>query len=122
MTYHPLNPHPDTPDLVKRFLRDHVDMQFHDVHVMLRLPMYEYGLDAGCNFASVNILLALVSGMSSVLYTTNLRGDANHFQGVLKGHYRWSEELQTPPVGSSVTKQDGAKILYEVLRNPLVHE
>jgi hypothetical protein len=122
MSYHPLNPAPNTPDPVKIFLRDHVDMQFHDVHVLLRLPMHEQGLDAGCNFAAANVLLALIGGMSRVLYKTKLRGDENHFKGVLKDYYPWGDELKTPLIGDSVTQEEGADILYEVVRNPLVHE
>src|SRR5262245_3373789 len=121
MTYNPLNPDPHTPNPVINFLRDHVQMQLHDVHVMLRLPMPEYELDAGCNFTAVNMLLALVSGISTVLYN-GTGGSGKRFRDAMEMYYPWSEELREPAIlGNPITPKDGARLLYDIFRNPLAH-
>jgi hypothetical protein len=131
MSYYPLNPHPNTPDPVKIFLRDHVDMQFHDVHIMLRLPLPAQGLDAGCNFAAAHVLLALISGVAMVLfYKKNddfgkpvTSGSGARFKEVLKQYYPWDDALRIPhPSSIPVTMQERIDVLYDLLRNPLAHE
>jgi len=109
---------PYTSQPVVDFIRRHVDMQFHDVHVMLRLPLSsEYELDAGCNFASANWLLTLISGISTVLYKQT--GDAGErFIESLVNYYPWQYEPE-PPQG--VGAQEGAHLLYDLFRNPLAH-
>jgi hypothetical protein len=43
------------PQSIKDFVKQHVDMQMHDVHTMLRLALVEEsGMEGGCNFASVS--------------------------------------------------------------------
>ena len=80
-----------TPELVKDFIRFQVDMQFHDIHCMLRLPLPEPGLNAGCNFAAANTLLILVSGISTVLYKQT--GDSGkRFIRALEDCYPWDCE------------------------------
>ena len=49
--------------------RLHVDMQLHDVHTMLRLPIRDQpGMEGGCNFASVSVLCSVVAGASTVFF------------------------------------------------------
>ena len=53
MAYIDLRIHPATPRRVVHFIRKHVDMQFADVHAMIRLPIdTDDGLKAECNFAA----------------------------------------------------------------------
>ena len=49
MAYIPLDINPHTPAKVEDFIRRHVDMLFHDVHCMMRLPIPAQDLGAGCN-------------------------------------------------------------------------
>jgi len=115
MAYQQLLLDPRTPRAVADFIRRHVDMQFHDVHVMLRLPLPEHELDAGCNFASANWLLTLISGLSTVIYKQT--GDSgDRFKETLVNYYPWDHE---PLHG--VKAQEGAHLLYELFRNPLEH-
>ncbi len=102
MAYQQLDINPNTPVKVKHFARGHVDMLFHDVHCMMRLPIPAQDLGAGCNFAAATFLLDLISGISTALYST-AGGSGAHFKGVLKGYYPWEME---PPGG--VDAQSGS--------------
>jgi hypothetical protein len=115
MAYKRLSLSVDTPQNVENFIRYGVeDLYFRDVHCMLRLPLVEYGLDAGCNFAATNFLLSLVGGVSTVFY--DQKGlDDEKYRGVLHDHYPWDEEPQGLGV-ESVTD-----VLYRTYRNPLAH-
>ena len=118
MSYQPLTLDEKTPSVVERFVRQHLEMQFHDIHCMLRLPLPEVDIKAGCNFAVANSLLSLVSGLSAFL-TENIDTSGNSgskFKEVLLNYYPW--DLQ-PPVNS--TKERSVDHLYEYFRNPLAH-
>lgn len=118
MSYQPLALDEQTPAVVEHFVRNHLDMQFHDVHCMLRLPLPEFDLRAGCNFTVANSLLSLVSGLSALL-TENIDTTGNSgskFKEVLINYYPW--DLQ-PPVNG--TKERSVDHLYEYFRNPLAH-
>jgi hypothetical protein len=115
MAYHHLDINPNTPATVKHFIRRHVDMLFHDVHCMLRLPMPAQDLRASCNFAAATFLLDLISGLSTALYS-GPGGSGAHFKGVLDGYYPWEME----PAGG-VDAKTGPAALYKIFRNPLVH-
>lgn len=118
MTYQPLVLSPTTPPVVQRFIRGQLDMQFHDIHCMLRLPLLEHDLGAGCNFASANVLLAIVSGVSALLTssldTTGKSGAL--FKKILLDYYPW--DVQSPE-GSVVERS--IDHLYQYFRNPLAH-
>jgi hypothetical protein len=105
----------NAPQKVQDFIRRHVDMLFHDVHCMLRLPIAAQGLDAGCNFAAATFLLDLISGISTALYN-GPGGSGAHFKDALVKYYPWDLELS----GGADAKK-GSTILYNVFRNPLVH-
>jgi hypothetical protein len=83
---------------------------------MLRLPDVDRDLVAGCSFAITQVLAAVVSGISVTLYSHN-GGSGMRFKGLLKDYYPWARET-----GNAVTPQDGANILYSVIRNPLTHD
>ncbi len=115
MAYQPLDINPSTPAKVIDFIRRHVDMLFHDVHCMLRLPIPAQNLDAGCNFAAATYLLDLISGISTALYDGR-GGSGVRFKAIVEKYYPW----ETEPVGG-VTAKAGSEVLYNVFRNPLVH-
>jgi hypothetical protein len=116
--YRPLNVHPGAPERVKRFVAEHVDMQFHDVHCMLRLPMPRYRLRSGCNFAAGTCLLGLIAGASIMLYEPDEFGRRGNrgglFREVLKS-YPWLEE------GSAMDPEVAIDKLWEMYRNPFAH-
>lgn len=118
MSYQQLSLDSNTPSVVENFVRQHLEMQFQDIHCMLRLPLPELDIKAGCNFAVANSLLSLVSGLSTFL-TENIDTSGNSgskFKEVLLNYYPW--DLQ-PPVNS--TKERSVGHLYEYFRNPLAH-
>src|SRR6185295_17334207 len=49
---------------IKSSLHLAVRPHLHDVRAMLRLPLPEVGITAGCNFATVHVLLNVLSGLS----------------------------------------------------------
>ena len=109
MAYTPLSIDPNTPRTVRDFIQVHLDMQFHDVHCMFRLPLPEHDVRAGCNFAAANTLLSLVSGCSVTLYEqgSQPRKSGQFFKGVLGDFYPWSLE---PAVGAP--KNEAIDLLY----------
>jgi len=117
MAYVPITLDPKTPKLVKSFIRSHLEMQLHDVHAMLRLPMrrqdgkFEEGLEAGCNFPAAGWLLALVSGVSTLVYSTET-SSKKRFLKLMTTHYPWEP-------GASAAQD--AEDLYFLFRNPLAH-
>jgi len=118
MSYQQIECDAATPTVVKNFIRSRVDMQFADIHCMLRLPIIEINLHSGCNFAAANSLLSLISGLS-VLLTDNLNTSGQSeikFKEVLSKYYPWN--LQ-PPRNSDVYRT--IDHLYKFLRNPLAH-
>jgi hypothetical protein len=90
-------------------------MQFADVHAMLRLPLGEDGLQAGCNFACVSTLCGLIAGASTILYEQG-GASGDRFRGVLNDYYPW--RLQ-PKGGASQAASVAA--IYADYRNPLAH-
>jgi hypothetical protein len=95
-------------------------MQFIDVRSMLKLPLLDVGIEGGCNFATTALLCNLISGISVVLYDlrdhrskNGRRNDReNRFKRLLKEFYPWD---------LSENWRAKIEILYEVVRNPLVH-
>lgn len=117
--YLPLNVHPGAPDRVKLFVACHVDMQFSDVHCMLRLPMPDYELPAGCNFAAANCLLSLIAGASVMFYEpaafSHNRDRGRLFTAVLASAYPWLREK--PPMDAAAAPV----MLWKMYRNPFAH-
>lgn len=116
MAYQPLNIDPATPPTVRRLIERLETLSFRDVHTMLRLPVLNYRLDAGCNFALSHVLLTAVGGISTTLYRKG-NNDGERFKGLLTDHYPWNLEP-----AQNVTASEGARVIYEVFRNPLTHD
>ena len=87
-----------------------------EVHVMLRLPVPRYLLVSTCTFSCAQTLMALIGGVSTVLYAQRDGKPGKDFQSLLVDFYPWAHE---PNI--SVTPVEGAKIIYEVFRNPIAH-
>lgn len=103
----------DPYPLVRRFIDEHVSMQFDDVRAMMKLPLPKNGLPAGCNFAAA-ALSNLISGVSVALYTPKkgTTGSGAKFKELLVEWYPWE---------SGEDKADKAKVIYDLVRNPLAH-
>ncbi|MGH6636949.1 MAG: hypothetical protein ACRED0_12745 [Gammaproteobacteria bacterium] len=108
---------------VLAFIRGPLEtLYFNDVHNMLRLPLKEQGLTAGCNFAMAHVLLAAVSGLSTTLYqpSRKKRGTYEYaFVGALVDLYPWDLEPNAPI--NKKERREGAKALYDEFRGPLTH-
>lgn len=99
---------------VRRFIDDHLSMQFDDVRAMIKLPLAKEGLPAGCNFAAAAMLSNLISGISVVLYAPKNKraGSGAKFKELLVECYPWE---------AGENKADKAKVIYDLVRNPLAH-
>ncbi len=115
MSYRQLNIGSKFP-LIKKLIERLEDHYLRDVHTMLRLPIPDCSLPAGCNFAIAQTLLATIAGVSSTLYPRN-GTDYEKFKTLLKDYYPWKHEPTNP-----IMADDAASILYGTFRNPLVHD
>lgn len=115
MAYKPLKTD-DAPQSIRDFVRVHVDMQLHDVHTMLLLPLPgQVGMEGGCNFAAVSTLSSLIAGASTVFFRQG--GEAGpRFRDLLTKYYPWDEQ----PSGG-VDRDVAVKAIYKEYRNPLAH-
>lgn len=110
--------------IVRGFVAEHVSMQFGDVRSMLRLPIPSLGIRHACNFAVAATLCNLISGISVSLFKPpnpvklNRSGQkvwigaGEAFNRFLEGLYPWEPNDD---------KAERAKVLYDLLRNPLAH-
>jgi hypothetical protein len=107
-----------TPHRVKELVRHLEDLYLRDVHCMLRLPQPDSGLSAGCNFAITQVLLSVISGVSSTLYPLWVQGQGGkNFKKLLVDCYPW--DLEPSQV---IAPSEAASDLYYVFRNPLAHD
>ena len=101
---------PATParfcNLVEGVILVHLD----NVNSMLRVHAIGPG---GCGFATVQTLLAVVGGLSTVVYPSTRRNSGKRFEQLLDEHYPWSAE----PEGA-VAKEVAPWTLYQWFRNP----
>ncbi len=116
MPYQPLNLDASTPPAVKRLIDRLERLSFSDAHTMLRLPIPNYRLAAGCNFAITQVLTTAIGGLSTTLYRHG-NTDGERFKGLLTQHYPWSLEPR-----QDVPAAEAARVIYEVIRNPLTHD
>ena len=115
---------------VRRFLRNHVEMQIEDLRSVLRLPLPNHGLHGGGNFAATAILCNLISGISVVLFDIppeyhawrsrlskrsrrNRGKSGRRFEALLYHYFPWEK-------GDNRAARISA--LYDLARNPLAHE
>ena len=114
-----LNLPDSTPQIVRSVIESAIHPYLVDVHAMLLLPTDDSLPGTGCNFAIAQTLLATMSGVSSVLYSTRGRS-GRVFQDFVRDLYPWDSEPRDRP---NVVRdpEKGAEILYEDYRNPLAH-
>jgi hypothetical protein len=118
MSYRPLTLPADFPAECKRVIDEGIEPAFADVHAMLRLPLPSAGLRAGCGFAVTQVLLAVVSGASVMLYSHKGKS-GKLFCDFLNDHYPWDDE----PEREGLAKGDpAAKVLWKEYRNPFAHD
>jgi hypothetical protein len=100
---------------LKKLLERQVDMQFHDLRDLVRLPAYTLGM----NWAAAARLFDTISGCSICFYeatpaklvTTGI--SAKEFKALLKAHFPWS--------AVPVPQTDAIDVFYVYARNPLAH-
>lgn len=101
------------PSLVESVVRNRVDLFCSDVNAMLRTPLPVLGIEAGCNFASLEVLCSLISGVSRVFLSATL-GSGKAFRDVLAFYPDESA------IGG-VAKSDLIDELYETYRCNFTH-
>ncbi len=116
MAYKPLVLDASTPQKVRGLIVHIETLSFSDVHSMLRLPLMNYRIAAGCNFAITQVLMSVIGGISTTLYKQH-GNVGDRFIGLLKDYYPWDLE----PTGI-LPAADAADAIYNVFRNPLTHD
>ena len=117
--FSPLNLPDSTPRIVQSVIEGAIRPYLVDVHAMLLLPTDDSLPGVGCNFAVAQILLAMIGGVSAVLYSA-AGGSGKVFKGFVRDFYPWnSEPADRPNVVRDPVR--GAAILYDDYRNPLAH-
>ena len=115
MAYRPLATF-GAPRPIRDFVADRIDMQFEDVHAMMRLPLTgDDGLRAGCNFACLTTLCVLIAGTSTIFYS-RIGNDGERFCRLLVRYDPW--RLQ--PKGG-LPRTPAADVLWREYRSPLSH-
>ena len=102
---------------VKSTLHLNVRPHLQDVRAMLRLPLPEVGITAGCNFAAVHVLLNVLSGLSRLMGPSPKRSDAA-FKVFVARWYPWSIE----PRRSVFKQKRGTEVLYNSFRTGFAHD
>jgi hypothetical protein len=84
---------------------------------MLRLPLPDAGITAGCNFAAAHVLLNVLSGLSRLMGTTPKRSDVA-FRTFVARWYPWRLE----PSRSGFRRKRGTEALYDSFRTGFAHD
>lgn len=88
-----------------------------DVRAMLRLPLPDAGITAGCNFAAVHVLLNVLSGLSRLMGASPKRSD-DAFRAFVARWYPWRLE----PAESRFRQKRGTQALYDSFRTGFAHD
>ena len=102
---------------VKSSLHLAVRPHLQDVRAMLRLPLPEVGITAGCNFAALHVLLNVLSGLSRLMGASPKRTDSA-FRAFVARWYPWRLE----PGGSTFRQKRGTEALYDSFRTGFSHD
>jgi hypothetical protein len=108
---------PAATSSIKSVLHLNVRPHLHDVRAMLRLPLPEAGITAGCNFAPVHVLLNVTSGLSRLMGPSPKRSE-QAFKTFVARWYPWRSE----PRGSFFRQKRGTDVLYGQFRNGFSHD
>ena len=108
---------------VHEFIVSRVDVLVADVKAMMRLPLPEVGIEGRCAFAAATTLCSIIGGVSMVLYKPGVSGrsPAWRFLGLLKEFYPWQGERYSSWQYAVQDRETRAKVLYELVRNPVAH-
>ncbi len=113
----------DLPEALEESVRSvihfGVEPLLQDVHWMLATTIAHPSDDGPGRQLQMPIaltLLAVVAGVSTELYSRS-GGTGDRFKNCLTTFFPWDVD---PPSGAS--KEEAAKILYDVFRNPLIHK
>jgi hypothetical protein len=104
---------------LRRLLVIQLDMQFADLHGLLRLPLKKAGISAGCNLTAAALLFNIISGSSVLFYRSSMKalkdqsGRGPRFKELLAGFYPFEPD--------DIPRHDAPTVLYEAARNPLAH-
>lgn len=96
-----------------------IDMQLADIRDLLKLPMFDVGLESGQNFTVVAAMANVIAGASVWFFEASPAGLTNRgdrsrrYTEVLKRYWPWD--------GEAVVVDDGVRVLYNAVRNPLAH-
>jgi hypothetical protein len=102
---------------IKSSLHLSVRPHLQDVRAMLRLPLPDIGIMAGCNFAAVHVLLNVLSGLSRLMGPGPTRSDAA-FRKFVARWYPWRLE----PPRSRFRQERGTRALYDSFRTGFAHD
>lgn len=102
---------------VKSSLHLAVRPHLQDVRAMLRLPLPDAGITAGCNFAAVHVLLNVLSGLSRLMGASPKRSD-DAFRAFVARWYPWRLE----PGRSIFRQKRGTQALYDSFRTGFAHD
>lgn len=117
MSYTPLNIPTSTPSLVQKIIRKSVDPLLDDVHWMLATAVSARGPKQQLQFPIALTLLAAIAGVSTqLLWVEKSTNTGERFRTVLRDYYPW--EMDSP---QGASKKDAVSVLYDVYRNPLMH-
>jgi len=118
MAYVALRTAEATPPKVRAFIAENIDLYLADTHGMLRLPVPECGITVACNFTLAGALLAVIAGVSTVLYEPETPRDRGRlFKETAQKFYPWDTE----PANGVTDPADGSTRLYSSFRNLLAH-
>jgi len=104
---------------LQAFVEWGIDMQLADIRDLLRLPMSEAGLDSGQNFSTAATLANVIAGASVWFFEAseaglrNRRDRSRRYREVLRRYWPWNGEV--------VDVDNGVRVLYDYVRNPLSH-
>jgi hypothetical protein len=102
---------------VKSSLHLAVRPHLQDVRAMLRLPLPDAGITAGCNFAAVHVQLNVLSGLSRLMGASPKNSGAA-FRTFVARWYPWSLE----PRPSIFRQKRGTEALYDWFRTGFTHD
>lgn len=102
---------------VQGLVRQNLDPFLNDLQALLLLSRNEAA--TGLNFTIVSLIGNIVSGLSAVFYEKSskpvkkIRNRGNIFRNLLFEAFPWD--------GEDVGPEEGSRLLYDEVRNPLVH-
>lgn len=114
MAYTPIPIPSNCPEEAAAIVRQAIDPRLSDVHSMLRMPLDQDGLSAGCNFAIADVLFGLIEGVAAVLHP-GFGEEGQSFLACVELHYG------IEPVPTEFDSKRIGETLWTMFRNPMQH-